>query len=447
MTNSPFVEIIGAGLAGCEAALVLSRSGIGVELVEMRPEKTTPAHTTGLPAELVCSNSLKSQELPSNQALLKQELHILDSPLLRCATESSVPAGKALAVDRLQFSRKIQDALESRPNIRIQRREAFQPGGAPYSIIAAGPLASEALVNWLTSTFPSDALHFYDAIAPIVSLDSIDTDIAFFASRRHPESPDYLNCPFTEEEYGRFYDALIIADRAASRDFEQAAYFEACLPLEVIAKRGKQSLAFGPLKPVGFIDPRTGKRPYAVCQLRRETRDGDGFGMVACQTRLIIAGQNQVFRLIPGLGNARFLRWGSCHRNTYMDSPRLLAADLSFKGRPEIFLAGQLCGNEGYVESITTGHLAALFVLDRIQDKAASPPPVTTACGGLLRHVIASEIRPFTPSNFHFGLLPFLEETLGKKIGKAQKHELLCKRAIDDFKQWLEERLERPIHE
>jgi len=439
MNKFPSVEIIGAGLAGCEAALTLARSGISVELVEMRPTTTTPAHKTDLPAELVCSNSFKSNELPAAQALLKKELGLLKSPLLACAESSCVPAGSALAVDRLQFSGKVRDAIAAQPNIKVVCREALRPSEEhALSIIAAGPLVSDSLTQWLTQTFSAETLKFYDAIAPIISLDSIDTNIAFYASRWKPESSDYLNCPFTEEEYTLFYDALVTADCAAVRDFEHAKYFEACLPLEVIAKRGRMSLSFGPLKPIGFIDPRTKRMPYAVCQLRRETRDGDSFSMVAFQTRLNIANQQSVFRMIPGLTNAEFLRYGSCHRNSFLDSSTLLSPDLSFKQRPKLFLAGQLCGNEGYTESIATGHLAALFAIARLRGMDLLSPGPTTACGALLRHVTASEIRPFSPSSFHFGLMPALSIPGRKKIGKKEKHALLCQRALDDFTKWVD---------
>jgi methylenetetrahydrofolate--tRNA-(uracil-5-)-methyltransferase len=432
------IEIIGAGLAGCEAALVLARHGVSVDLVEMRPDTTTPAHKTGLPAELVCSNSLKSNQLPAAQALLKKELTLLKSPLLECAAACSVPAGNALAVDRLQFSKRVEGGLSAHPSITRSRREACEPSpGHAACVIAAGPLASECLVSWLTETFSSQALHFYDAIAPIISLDSITTDVAFYGARHTPESADYLNCPFTEEEYDRFYDALIFADETKARDFEDARFFEACLPIEVIAKRGKQSLAFGPLKPVGFRDPRTGRMPFAVCQLRRENKEGDSFSLVAFQTRMTVGEQQKVVRLIPGLENAEFLRYGSCHRNTYMDSPQLLSNALSFKERPEVSLAGQICGNEGYTESIATGHLAALFVLAKIRSMELPPPPVTSACGALLRHITASQIRPFAPSSFHFGLLPMLEPGAKRRIGKKEKHELLCKRALEDFGKWI----------
>jgi tRNA:m(5)U-54 methyltransferase len=438
-SDSPSVGIIGAGLAGSEAALVLARHGVRVELFEMRPHTTTPAHKTGLPAELVCSNSLKSNELPSAQALLKKELLLCNSPLLQCALESSVPAGSALAVDRILFSTKVSEALNNNPSITMKIQEVSEPENKyAYCIIAAGPLASPALVQWLKQTFSAEALHFYDAIAPIISLDSIDTGTAFFASRWKPDRPDYLNCPFTQEEYTRFYDELIKADTAECRDFEDKHYFEACLPLEVIAHRGRESLAFGPFKPIGFTDPRTGKRPYAVCQLRRETADGDSYSLVGFQTRLTVPAQRSVLRLIPGLENAEFMRYGSCHRNTYMDSPKLLSFDLSFKKCGTFFLSGQLCGNEGYTESIATGHLAALFVLARLHGGNLEPPPVTTACGALLRHVTSSEIQPFSPTSFHFGLLPVLPQTNQKRMGKREKHEILCKRAIEDFAQWRE---------
>jgi methylenetetrahydrofolate--tRNA-(uracil-5-)-methyltransferase len=433
------IEIIGAGLAGCEAALMLARHGVSVELVEMRPSKTTPAHTTALPAELVCSNSFKSASLPAAQALLKEELKLLQSPLLECANACSVPAGNALAVDRLRFSQKVNDLLAANQSITRVAGESPRPSPEHFNcIIAAGPLASDGLVSWLMETFPSDGLHFYDAIAPIVSLDSINTDIAFYSSRHLPDSADYLNCPFTEAEYDRFYGALMSADEAKARDFEDAKFFEACLPIEVIARRGKKSLSFGAFKPIGLMDRRTGKRPYAVCQLRRENKDGDSFSLVAFQTRMTIDAQQKVVRLIPGLENAEFLRYGSCHRNTFLDSPRLLSADLSFKTMPEVFLAGQICGNEGYTESIATGHLAALFVLAHRRGQQLTPPPVTTAIGALLRHVTASETRPFSPSSFHFGLLPALEPGGKKRTGKKEKHELLCARALADFRAWLE---------
>jgi len=430
------VGIIGAGLAGCEAAITLARSGVDVVLYEMRPGVTTPAHKTALPAELVCSNSFKSNDLPAAQALLKKELVELTSPLFAIAAQCAVPAGSALAVDRKKFSELVACALHENALIVRQERELSGPQSRhAITIIAAGPLASQPLMGWIGENFSTEALHFYDAIAPIIALDSINTNVAFYGSRWKPELFDYLNCPFTEEEYNRFYGALIEADTAVKRDFEDERFFEACLPIEVIARRGKESLAFGPLKPIGFKDPRTGRMPYAVCQLRRETADGDGYSMVAFQTRLTISAQQSVVRLIPGLENAEFLRYGSCHRNSYINSPELLSADLSFKKMPDVFCAGQLCGSEGYTESIATGHLAALFVVARLQGKTLAQIPVTTACGALMRHVTASEVKPFSPSSFNFGLLPALQKGQ-KKIGKREKHELLCKRAMEDFARW-----------
>jgi methylenetetrahydrofolate--tRNA-(uracil-5-)-methyltransferase len=435
--NISSVGVIGAGLAGCEAAIVLARSGVSVTLYEMRPEKPTRAHATGLPAELVCSNSLKSQELPSAQALLKAELDILKSPLLDCARTAAVRAGSALAVDRLAFSTAVLAEIKKNPLIDVQIKELDgPPPGHDGIILATGPLSSDAITGWLTSAFPSSSCYFYDAIAPIVAAGSLDAAQIFFGNRWKPELDDYCNCPFTEEEYRRFYEALIAATTTPARDFEEERFFEACLPIEVIAHRGYQAMAFGPLKPVGFRDPETGRMPFAVLQLRRENSAGESYSMVACQTRLTIGEQQRVFRMIPGLENAEFLRLGSCHRNTYIDSPSLLAPDLSFKALPGIFCAGQLCGNEGYVESIATGHCAALFAQDKIRGYRLEPIPDTTALGSLVKYVTSSETKPFTPSSFHFGLLPGFGPQTRKKIPKKQKHELLCKRALEDLKNW-----------
>ncbi|MBD3391308.1 MAG: methylenetetrahydrofolate--tRNA-(uracil(54)-C(5))-methyltransferase (FADH(2)-oxidizing) TrmFO [Chitinivibrionales bacterium] len=435
MTSQP-VAVIGAGLAGSEAALVLARAGIPVELFEQRPHHSTPAHTTDLPAELVCSNSLKSMQLPSAHALLKKELGILESPLLREARAVRVPAGSALAVDRTAFARRVLECLAREERITLIRREcARAPEGYACCIVAAGPLVSDALAGWLMTTFSSNALHFYDAIAPIIAADSVDMSVAFFANRREREGTDYLNCPFSETEFRRFHRALVDADRVAARAFENARFFEACLPVEVVAQRGPDALAFGTLKPVGLTDPRTGRRPYAVCQLRRENAPGESLGMVGFQTRLTQKAQREVFRLIPGLAHAEFLRYGSIHRNTYLDGPDLLTAGLSFAAHPAVFLAGQLCGNEGYTESIATGHLAALSAAARMRGGTFEPPPPTTACGALLRHVTASREKPFTPSNINFGLIDPLGAG-GKRIGKHDKRRLLCERAVRDLTAW-----------
>jgi methylenetetrahydrofolate--tRNA-(uracil-5-)-methyltransferase len=435
--NDITVAIIGAGLAGCEAALVLSRYGIRVEIFEARPQWCSPAHKTDLPAELVCSNSFKSCELPSAHGLLKAELRRLQSPLLHIARECAVDAGSALAVDRELFSTRVLQQLNSDANITVTRKElSFPPENHRYCIIAAGPLASEPLVQWLLSRVSSESLHFYDAIAPIVSVDSLDMSIIFSASRWKEGEGDYLNCPFTKDEYTRFYDALCSADQVNARSFEDAKFFEACLPVEVAAQRGFDALAFGPLRPVGLTDPRTGRWPYAVCQLRKENASAESYNMVGFQTRLTISEQKKVFSLIPGMQNVDILRYGSIHRNTYLDSPRLLAADLSFRSMPDIYLCGQMCGSEGYTESIATGHSAARFFASRIKSGSLPPPPGTTALGSLLRHVTSNQNAPFTPSNVHFGLFePFLSTR--KKIGKKEKKELYCQRALEEMDRWI----------
>ncbi|HUI90676.1 MAG TPA: methylenetetrahydrofolate--tRNA-(uracil(54)-C(5))-methyltransferase (FADH(2)-oxidizing) TrmFO [Chitinivibrionales bacterium] len=433
----PSIGIIGAGLAGCEAALVLVRRGIAVTLYEMRPAKTTAAHATALPAELVCSNSFKSQELPAALALLKEELALLGSPLLSSAKKTSLPAGKALAVDRKAFSEEVMKELKASPGISLQTAEAREPpAGHDAVILATGPLTSLPMAEWLQKTFPADSLYFYDAIAPIVSRESIDFKKAFFGSRWRLDRDDYCNCPFTREEYERFHGALKSAQTVSPHAGEEERFFEACLPLDIIARRGPLAMAYGPLKPVGFSDPSTGKRPFALCQLRREDAAGSSFSLVACQTRLTQAEQKRVFRMIPGLENAEFLRFGSCHRNTYLDSPSLLAPDLSFKSMPSLFCAGQLCGNEGYVESIATGHAAAKFVLGRIRENHVNNPPETTALGSLLHYVTGSKLKPFSPSSFHFGLLPALSDT-SRKLPKKERQMQLCHRAIDDMKTWI----------
>lgn len=443
MSNQISVAVIGAGLAGSEAALVLARNGISVELYEARPYRMSPAHKTILPAELVCSNSMKSQELPSAHGLLKAELEVLDSPLLKAAKRNSVPAGSALAVDRELFSRDVESLLSSDANVKVVRSEIISPPSEhQYCIIAAGPLASEGLTSWLRDQFPSDSLHFYDAIAPIIQTESIDFSVAFSASRWEKGDGDYINCPFDQEQYRKFFEALTEADRVSARAFEKEHFFEACLPIEVAAQRGFDALAYGPLRPVGIFDPKTGKRPYAVCQLRKENAAGNSYNMVGFQTRLTIPEQQRVFRLIPGLQNAEFLRYGSIHRNTYFDSPRLLSSDLSFRARSNLFLAGQICGNEGYTESIATGHIAALFLVSRIKGRAINQLPLNTALGALVNHVVASPIEPFTPSNIHFGLFPELDQTGKKRIGKKEKKELICQAALQEIHKWKDELLQ-----
>jgi methylenetetrahydrofolate--tRNA-(uracil-5-)-methyltransferase len=430
------VAVIGAGLAGSEAALVLARRGVPVDVFEMRPGRTTPAHTTDLPAELVCSNSFKSTGLHSAHGVLKAELGILGSPLLEAAKQSAVAAGSALAVDRLLYSRAVLALLEGESGIRVIRTEALSPPeGYAACIIAAGPLVADSLAGWLAARGGRESLHFYDAIAPIVDAASIDLSVAFPASRRETDGDDYLNCPFTEEEYRRFHAALCAADRTDAHHFEDEKFFEACLPVEVMAGRGERALAFGPLKPIGLVDPRTGLRPAAVCQLRRENEAGTCYNLVGFQTRLTIQGQKVVFRMIPGLENAEFLRFGSIHRNTYLDSPGLLSPDLSLRQDPSIFLAGQICGSEGYTESIATGHLAALSAWARVTGRIFPPPPPESAIGSLLHHVTGSTVRPFAPSNVHFGLFPPLADN-GKRMRRKANRELLAERALAAIRGW-----------
>lgn len=408
----------------------------------MRPHVMTPAHKTDLPAELVCSNSLKSDQLPTAHGLLKAELSLLRSPLLTVAQNTRVPAGTALAVDREMFSQQVQKLLHDESNITLINEEISSPPPEhTYCIIAAGPLASDSLSQWLMKAFSKESLYFYDAIAPIIAAESIDMEKAFYASRWDKGGADYCNCPFTKEEYTRFYQELTTAEVVKTRDFENEKYFEACLPVEVVAGRGFDALAYGSLRPVGLFNPGTGKRSYAVCQLRKENIDAISLNMVGFQTRMTIGEQKRVFRMIPGLEQADFLRYGSIHRNTYLNSPSLLTRKLSFKSNDKLFLAGQLCGSEGYSESIATGHLAALSVYASINKLDSDYIPDTTACGSLLNHVIMSDEKTFSPSNINYGLFVPLTQFGGKKIRKREKQERLSERAICDMKSWIEKNI------
>ena len=436
------VAIIGAGLAGSEAALTLARLGINVVLYEMRPYTMTPAHKTDLPAELVCSNSFKSDQLSSAHGILKAELNLLKSPLLEAAEKTKIPAGSALAVDRANFSRCVHEMLHSYPNITFKTYEVKRPpNNCDFCLITAGPLVTRPLTDWLTKLDSSDTLYFYDAIAPIISFDSIDMDIAFFASRWNKDSADYCNCPLTEDQYKIFYDALIHADKLKSHHFENKNFFEACLPIEIVASRGFLSLPFGIMKPVGLTDPRTSKRPFAVCQLRKENTGGESYNMVGFQTRMTYKEQDRVLRLIPGLNNAEFLRYGSIHRNTYINSPKLLSNDLSLKKNKNVFVAGQLCGNEGYTESITTGHLAALFIWSRIKNIWFTPLKSTTSCGALLNYITQSKEKRFTPTNVNFGLFSPIQLQKRAKISKKDKRKFIALRALADVEKWVKENL------
>ncbi len=398
------IKIVGGGLAGVEAAYQIARRNIHVILYEMRPSSFTPAHKTDHLAELVCSNSLKSKELTNAHGLLKEELRILDSLIIRIAHETAIPGGKALVVDREKFAKRITGEIEGNTHIRVIREEVEEiPSGTV--IIATGPLTSDKLMEKIGALTGKENLSFFDAISPIVDADSVDMERAFFASRYAEEkNDDYLNCPLTEEEYDIFYRELISARRVNFKEFEKTSYFEGCLPIEVMAERGRETLLYGPMKPVGLVDERTGKRPFAVIQLRKENAEGSMFNLVGFQTKLTYGEQDRVLRLIPALRNARFLRYGSVHRNTYIHSPMMLNESLQFKKNEDIFFAGQITGVEGYVESASMGLLTGLSAYLYKKGRIFVPPPQDTCIGGLLRY-ITTETTNFQPMNANFGLV------------------------------------------
>jgi len=433
--SEPSVTIIGGGLAGCEAAWRLAKAKIRFDLYEMKPGKFSPAHTSPLLAELVCSNSFRSNDPHSAVGLLKEEMRRLDSLTMTAAAETEVPAGRALAVDRDKFAALITARIEALEQARLIREEVNALEPDRLTIVASGPLASESLSASLASLIGSKHLHFYDAISPIVTADSIDMNKAFAASR-YDESGDgdYVNCPLTKEEYDRFYRELTRADKITPRPFEKARYHEGCLPIEVMAARGPQTLTFGPMKPVGLIDPRTGKRPYAVVQLRRENKAGTMYNLVGFQTKLKRPEQDRVFRLIPGLEKAEFVRFGSVHRNTFINGPRHLNAHLQLSRYPNIFLAGQITGVEGYVESAAMGILAGENMARLVKGLPLVTPPPTTAHGALITHITDKTPRDFQPMNVNFGLFPAAPAGVRKKDRKAY----YSRRALKDLAAWLE---------
>ena len=432
------IRVIGGGLAGPEAALVAASRGCEVELYEMRPVRQTPAHQTADFGELVCSNSLKSESENTAPWLLKQEMRRAASPLLRCADATAVPAGHALAVDRIEFSRHIAEALEREPRITIHREEVTSLENYDgLTIVASGPLTSSPLADDIARLTGADHLAFYDSISPIVDADSIDRDKVYMAARWDKGTADYINCPFTKEEYDVFYDALMSAEHVESKEWEKLAYFEGCLPLEEIARRGRDTLRFGCMKPVGLRDPRTGKTPWAVVQLRVENLRADSYNLVGFQNHLKFGEQQRVLRLIPGLENAKFLRYGQIHRNTYIQSPAVLDATLSMKTHPDILFAGQLSGVEGYTESIATGMLCGIYAAERAMGRAPQPVPRGTALGSLVNYITKADLKRFQPANITFDLLEPLEEELRKKIrDKKQRHQLVCERSLANFDQW-----------
>lgn len=427
------VSVVGGGLAGCEAAWALARAGIEVRLHEMRPAVRTPAHQTDRLAELVCSNTFKSTELTNAHGLLKAELGILGSLLLEAASESRVPGGTALAVDRNLFSEIVTESLRDEPLIEIVRDEVTalpSPG-----IVATGPLTSDSLASAIRERLGMNHLSFYDAIAPIVSHDSLDLSALYRMSRYGKgEGADYLNCPLDREQYRALVSALREGEQFQAHDFDEVPYFEGCLPVEEMATRGDETLRFGPLKPVGLPDPRTGREPYAVVQLRQEDRAGQMWNLVGFQTRLRIPAQRQVFRMIPGLAEAEFLRYGSIHRNTYLNSPASLSGHLSLRDDPGIVFAGQLVGVEGYTESVGTGLLAGINLARLVRGIDPIVPPPTSMLGALVRYVTTADSKHFQPMNANFGLLPPLERRIRDK---KQKRRLLAERAIADMEEFV----------
>jgi methylenetetrahydrofolate--tRNA-(uracil-5-)-methyltransferase len=429
------VTIIGGGLAGCEAAWQIARRGGKVVLYEMKPGVYSPAHHSSLLAEIVCSNSFKSESVENGPGVLKEEMGQLESLILRAAREARVPAGDSLAVDRDNFSKRVTQTLESLENVKIVREEVSSIPQDGITIIATGPLASEALTKEIQRITGERHLFFYDAISPIVTAESIDFGKTFRASRYGKGGNDYVNSAMNEEEYYRFVDALNQAERMPIRQFEKRYLFEGCLPIEEMAERGQDTLAYGPLKPVGLTDPRTGKQPFAVVQMRQEDRFETLFSLVGFQTRLKQEEQKRVLRMIPGLERAEFVRLGSIHRNTFIDSPRLLEESLQLRHRPHLFFAGQITGVEGYMESAAMGLLSGINASRYRNGMSTIVPPPTTAMGALIHYIIHSRTRPFQPMNINFGLFPPLPGTAKGR----EKRRLLAKRALREMERWKRE--------
>jgi methylenetetrahydrofolate--tRNA-(uracil-5-)-methyltransferase len=449
------VKIIGAGLAGSEAAWQCARRGVEVELCEMRPVRSTAAHQTGDFAELVCSNSLKSDTVNTAPWLLKEEMRRMGSLLMGIAQECAVPAGHALAVDRTAFAVRVTEAIAREPLIAIRREEVAHIDEDQITIVATGPLTSDVLSQEIgrlclsNGTIATDSvspdtragvpaphsLFFYDSISPIVEADSIDMAKVYLAARYDRGSADYINCPMSQEEYDRFYDALRAAQSVEEREWEKLNYFESCLPIEEIARRGRDTLRFGPMKPVGLKDPRTGRIPYAAVQLRQENLRADSYNLVGFQNHLKFGEQGRVLRLIPGLENARFLRYGQIHRNTYINAPTLLLETLQMKEHPQILFAGQICGVEGYVESIAAGLMAGIHAAALAAGTGPVQPPRASAFGSLINYITRADPRKFQPANITFDLLPPLDR---KIRDRQERHRLQCELALREFEEWME---------
>jgi len=437
------IRVIGGGLAGPEAALTAARLGCQVDLYEMRAmvdgkPRLTPAHQTIEFGELVCSNSLKSESPNTAPWLLKQEMRRAGSALLRLADETAVPAGHALAVDRVEFSRRIAEAIAAQPLIRVIREEVTRLDPADgLTILATGPLTSGALGAEIKRITGSGHLAFYDSISPIVDADSICMERVYFAARWDKGTADYINCPMDRAEFDRFLDALLEAEAAETKEWEKLDYFEGCLPIEVLARRGRDTLRFGPMKPVGLRDPRTGRTPWAVVQLRKENLRADSYNLVGFQNHLKFGEQARVLRLIPGLENARLLRYGQIHRNTYIQAPLLLDETLRLKKEPRLLFAGQLCGVEGYSESIATGLLAGIYAAALERGEKPVPVPRATALGSLVHYITHADPKDFQPANITFDLLEPLEEEVRRKVrDKKERYRIVCERALAAFDAW-----------
>ena len=431
------VNIIGAGLAGSEAAWQLIQRGIPVRLYEMRPKKYSPAHHTDNFGELVCSNSLRANNIENAVGLLKEELRRMDSLIMRCADENQVPAGGALAVDREKFSSQITQILTGHPLVEVIYEEVTEIPEDEITIIATGPLTDGAMAEYVKQATSQDDLYFYDAAAPIVTAESINYDKAFWASRYDKGDADYLNCPMTEEEYNAFYDALISAEVIETKEFEKAKFFEGCMPIEAMASRGRQTLLFGPMKPVGLIDHRYEEKEfYAVVQLRKDNQEGTLFNIVGFQSRMKWGEQKRVLQMIPGLENAEIVRYGVMHRNTFVNAPISLEATCRIKSKERVFLAGQITGVEGYVESTASGLVAGINAARMYQEQELVTFPVTTAIGGLQNYIVTADSKSFQPMNVNFSLIPPLE---GKKIrNKKEKNAIIAQRALDDLAAFLD---------
>jgi methylenetetrahydrofolate--tRNA-(uracil-5-)-methyltransferase len=440
------IHVIGGGLAGPEAALQAASAGCEVVLSEMRPLRSTEAHQTEDFAELVCSNSLKSESENTAPWLLKQEMRRAGSFLLQAADASAVPAGHALAVDRVEFSRRVAEMVAAQPSIEVRREEVTRLADEDtetITILASGPLTSSPLAAELQRLTGAEHLAFYDSISPIVDASSIEMDKVYFAARWDKGTADYINCPFTKEQYEAFVDALTSAEEVESKQWEKLQYFEGCLPIEETARRGRETLRFGPMKPAGLTDPKTGRWPYAAVQLRQENLRADSYNLVGFQNHLRFGEQARVLRMIPGLENATFLRYGQIHRNTYIHAPSLLTETLQLRAHPSIMIAGQLSGVEGYTESIASGLLAGRYAAALARGEQPAPAPRASANGALIHYITHAEGKKFQPANITFDLIPPLEEDLRRRVrDKKERHRIQCERALEAFDAWLAGRVE-----